>query len=302
MSVPAAYLGIILIWSTTPLAIQWSSADTGFIVSVTGRMLIGTLLCLLLLRLTGQRLPWHRAALRTYAIIAVMIYGGILLTYWGAQFVPSGLISVLYGLGPFLTALAAALWLDEKRWDISKLLGMILALAGLALIFQGELALEASYGLVAILIAVVIHNVSTVWVKRLNAGLTPLAAASGGLCLALPLYLLTWWLSGAPLPEQWPLRGVAAILYLGVFASGLGFIFYYYVLKHLSAGKVALITLITPVLALYLGQTLNHESLHAHMWWGSAAVLSGLLLYLYGAQILAGMRTKSATIVDKLQT
>lgn len=24
MSVPAAYLGVILIWSTTPLAIQWS--------------------------------------------------------------------------------------------------------------------------------------------------------------------------------------------------------------------------------------------------------------------------------------
>ncbi|HHH47726.1 MAG TPA: EamA family transporter, partial [Gammaproteobacteria bacterium] len=25
MSVPAAYLGVILIWATTPLAIQWSS-------------------------------------------------------------------------------------------------------------------------------------------------------------------------------------------------------------------------------------------------------------------------------------
>ena len=31
MSVPAAYLGIVLIWSTTPLAIKWSSAGAGFL-------------------------------------------------------------------------------------------------------------------------------------------------------------------------------------------------------------------------------------------------------------------------------
>ncbi len=29
MSLPAAYLGIILIWSTTPLAIQWSTEGIG---------------------------------------------------------------------------------------------------------------------------------------------------------------------------------------------------------------------------------------------------------------------------------
>jgi len=44
MSVPAAYLGVIIIWSTAPLAIKWSGEDTGFLLGVSRRMLIGALL------------------------------------------------------------------------------------------------------------------------------------------------------------------------------------------------------------------------------------------------------------------
>ena len=43
MSLPAAYLAIILIWSTTPLAIQWSTQGAGFAFAVLLRMAIGLL-------------------------------------------------------------------------------------------------------------------------------------------------------------------------------------------------------------------------------------------------------------------
>jgi drug/metabolite transporter (DMT)-like permease len=46
MSVPMAYIGVIMIWSTTPLAIAWSSEDVGFVFGVTSRMIIGALLVL----------------------------------------------------------------------------------------------------------------------------------------------------------------------------------------------------------------------------------------------------------------
>ncbi|MDX1336059.1 MAG: EamA family transporter, partial [Gammaproteobacteria bacterium] len=41
MSVPAAYMGIIMIWATTPLAIKWSGESVGFLFGVSARMLIG---------------------------------------------------------------------------------------------------------------------------------------------------------------------------------------------------------------------------------------------------------------------
>ena len=43
MSVPAAFLAVVLIWSTTPLAIQWSSEGGGFLFGVASRMLLGVL-------------------------------------------------------------------------------------------------------------------------------------------------------------------------------------------------------------------------------------------------------------------
>ena len=51
----------------------------------------------------------------------------------------------------------------------------------------------------------------------------------------------------ALLPPGTTLRAGAAIVYLGVLGSVVGFTLYYYVIKHLDAGRVALIMLVTPV-------------------------------------------------------
>ena len=44
-------------------------------------------------------------------------------------------------------------------------------------------------------------------------------------------------------------------------------------------GRVALITLITPVTALLLGQSLNHERIPPSGWLGIALIGTGLVLY-----------------------
>ena len=44
MPVPIAYLAVVLIWSTTPLAIQWSALGAGFAFAVMARMAIGVAL------------------------------------------------------------------------------------------------------------------------------------------------------------------------------------------------------------------------------------------------------------------
>jgi drug/metabolite transporter (DMT)-like permease len=79
-----------------------------------------------------------------------------------------------------------------------------------------------------------------------------------------------------------PPRALLAIVYLGMIGSVLGFALYYYVLRHVEATRVALITLITPVLALLLGNLLNGEVLQFETVLGTAAILGGLLLFEYG--------------------
>ena len=64
MSVPFAYASIILIWSTTPLAVRWSTEGTGFAFAVLARMLIGVVVATLLLRLGRHPIPLHARARR----------------------------------------------------------------------------------------------------------------------------------------------------------------------------------------------------------------------------------------------
>lgn len=288
MSLPAAFVSVILIWSTTPLAIKWSALGIGSSFAVFSRMALGALLCVALLLLLRVRLPLHRRARLAYLVSGLSMFGAMALTYWSAQFVSSGMISVLFGLSPLLTSLGAALWLKEEALSPSKLIGMLLGLIGLVLVFQGGLVLgkDTAPGLVALLLAVLLQSLGLVGMKRLGDDSPPLATTLGSLVVALPLFFASWWITDGQVPSAVPERAVAATLYLGAVGSVLGFALYYHLIKHMEAGHIALITLITPVLALLLGQGLNDEAVLPQVWLGAASILSGLCLHRWGERWL----------------
>lgn len=282
MSLPLAYLSVVLIWSTTPLAIQWSSQGVGFAFAVLARMVIGVALAGLALAVWRLGFPMHRAARQTYLAGGLGLFGAMSLTYWGAQYIDSGLVAVLFGLVPLVTALLGALWLGERNLTPAKVTGMLLGLAGLAIVFLAEThsgGPRVPLGMAALLLAVLIHSTSLVWVKRIGDPSPPLAITTGTLAVSLPLFALVWLLAGGAIPPALPARAGAAILYLGVFGSVLGFALYYYMVKHLDTGRVALVTLITPVLALLLGSLLNGEHVPGRVWLGATCIVLGLTLH-----------------------
>lgn len=283
LPVPAAYLGVILIWTTTPLAIKWSGEGSHFLFALLGRMIIGVGICFLLMLLLRTPLPRRRNALLTYLINGLGIWGGMSCVYWGARFIPSGWIAVIFGLTPVLTGALATLVLHERGLTPLRLSGMVLALAGLAMIFGRGVSqgIEVAWGIGAVLVAVVVQSIA-VWLKRIGNGIPALPATSGGLLVATFLIAICWIFSGAHWPAQVPPQAVWSIIYLGIGGSTAGFILYFYVLQRLEATKVALITLITPLSALLLGYFLNAEPLTAGIAWGTAAILSGLLLVQFG--------------------
>jgi drug/metabolite transporter (DMT)-like permease len=284
VSIPIAYIGVILIWSTTPLAIQWSGAGVGYLFGITSRMILGMLVGLMVAGLFSIPLPWHAGARRTYLAAGLGIFFAMTSVYWSSQFIPSGWISVLFGLAPIVTGLLATFLLAERALDAARLAGMLLGLAGLAIMLLGSQRLgpHAVWGIAGMVFSVTTYSASAVAVKRIGADVPALATTIGGLMVAVPLLVTLYLLNGESLPAAVPKRALLSIVYLGLVGSVLGFALYYYVLRHVEATRVALITLVTPVLALMLGHLLNGEALQPEVVLGTAAILCGLLMFEYG--------------------
>lgn len=281
MSVPLAYLGVVFVWSTTPLAIKWSGEDVGFLFGVSGRMTIALVVSLALIALWRKQLPRTREALHVYLAVGIPLYLGMTSVYWGAQYISSGLLSVIFGMTPLLTGILAAKILQEKSFTPFRVIGLLLSIAGLIVIYRHSMKLgnDAHLGIIAVVIASFFHSLGTVWMKKVGHHLPTFTANTGGLVVGVFLFTLTWLLFDRSAPVDFPARSVSSIVYLGVIGSVFGAVLYYYALKHVDTGKIALLTLITPVISLLLGAFLNGETVDVSTLIGVAFVLSGLLVY-----------------------
>lgn len=281
LTIVAAFVAVILIWSTTPVTIKWSGEGVSYLLGIVLRMSIGTLLALTLVLIKYKKLPMNRDARKVYFASSVAIFGGMMPVYWGAQYVPSGLISVVFGLSPIVTGYLAWRFLHEQSFNVLKILGSLAGLTGLIIIFYKGVASNNDYlyGVASIMLAVVLHSASAVWIKCLKTDVPALALVAGGLLFSMPLFITVYLIFAPPLPEQIPLKAIWSIVYLGVVGSVVGFVSYYYLLRHLQASSVALITLVTPVVALWIGHMVNNENISLSVYLGTTFVLFGLALH-----------------------
>ena len=281
MSVPIAYVGILIIWSTTPLAVKWSTLGSDFIFAITSRIVISALLLWLIMFLSGKKLPWDHSARRVYLASALGIYGAMMCVYWSSQYISSGVMSVLFGITPLTTGLLAAYFLKEKSLTISKSVGKLMGFAGLYVIFLygAVLGKEVQYGVIAMFIGALLHSTSLVWIKKIDSNLPALSVTTGGLLVASIPYLLTWFALGASLPQNITTQGFVATGYLILIGSMLAFVMMFYVIKHVSASSVALIPLMTLVIGILLGQWLNNETITQQTMIGALLIMLGLVSY-----------------------
>ena len=283
MSVPAAYIIVILVWSTTPLGIQWSGAGIGYEFGVALRMIIGLFALMIIARIMKLAVPWDRAARQVYLASGLSLFLAMSFVYWAAQYIPSGWIAVIFGLSPVLTSLFATLILHENAFTPGRILGMAMGLCGLAVVFIEGLSIStaALSGVAAVTFSAIAQSLGAVIIRKLKPRIPAISITIGSLVVAIPLFIANAFYSSG-WPTLWPAQSVMAIAYLAIFGTALGFPLYYYLLKNINVERVALITLITPITALLLGAAINNEVIGPNVWLGTALILSGLTIYEYG--------------------
>lgn len=280
-----ATLGFLtLIWGTTWAAITISLRGIPPITGVALRFTIAAAFLMAYAWTKGIPLAAANGRERRLRVLHTVLtfcisYGVI---FWGEQWVPSGLASVLFSTFPLLVAVIAHLVLPNERMTAPVLVGITIGLAGIAVIFGedfnlvgGKAALTAA---VVMLISPLAGAVVSVAVKRWGAGMHPvpfnavaMAAAAvimGGIALTVERQRAVH-LDSAP---------VAALLYMAIFGTAITFPLYFWLLEHMQARQVALIGYGTPVVALLLGVAVMGEPMTVRTWVGSAMVVVGVAI------------------------
>jgi len=282
LAIPVSFVLVLIIWTTTPLAIKWSSAGAPM-TSALLRMLIGVIFCGSFVIFMSSKFRVDAAARKVYLVGGLSIFVCMSLFYAAAQLIPSGWIAVLFGLSPLATGLFSALVEPETRLTPTRLFGLSLGLGGLYLVFSAGLNFaDTSFeGVILTLIAVLISSATSVIIRQLvkDLELPGIQITTGSLIVAIPCFIVAVLLLEPELNLSFTSKAWSAILYLGLIGTGVGFTLYYYLLKHVSANRIALITLVTPISALSVGSWLNNEPLVPEVWMGAALVCIGLLLY-----------------------
>ena len=279
----AALAGMCLIWGSTFLAIRVGNETVPPIWAAVLRLALATPLYFALAWTTGA-LSRDRNAIRAAIGYGAFNYGiNFALLYWGEQRVPSGTAAVIYATIPLTTAVFAAM-LGVHAFDRRQVLGSLVGLAGVAIVFSGELTSGAPVlALLAIFGAATASSLSTVILKQGPPQSTWMANGVGAaaglvLCAAASLAM------GEPhdLPSSADAWG--PILYL-VLAGNLGaYGLYGWLIARWNVVRINVIALIIPVIAVALGALIRNEALSTASYAGAAVVLIGVALTLRGGR------------------
>jgi drug/metabolite transporter (DMT)-like permease len=196
---------------------------------------------------------------------------------FGELEVPSGLTAVLIAPASlFVAAFAPFLDASEKARP-SALGGMVLGLAGVALLVGVESvhSLGEFLGSLAMLGAAACYALSSFVVKRYG-NLTSVATSFVSIAVASVLCLPA---AIATAPSETPgLRAVLAIVTLGVVGTALAFVIFYKLIAETGAGRASLVSYLAPGIALLYGALLLDESITAASIGGLALILGGVAL------------------------
>ena len=275
-----AFAGMCLIWGTTFLAIRIGNESAPPLWAATLRL---TLAAILNATIAGlMRAPWPKgAALRGVALFGFLNLGvNFVLLYWGEQTVPSGIAATLYATVPLTTGIFAWM-LGLHALDRVRTLAALVGLAGVALIFSGELKPGApSLALLGVFSGATCAALAGVVLKKVPPQSAFVVNALGAAIGAAVCFLGST-LSGETHALPRTMSGWGPILYLAI-AGNLGaYVLYAWLLARWPVTRVAVAALIIPVLAVIVGAIVRSEAPAPITYVGGALVLSGVAVTLF---------------------
>lgn len=280
MRIWAALATIYVVWGSTFLAIAVAVRDLPPFLSMALRHLVAgaALFAFVWWRRRGDlRLGWREWG-------AAFVFGGALFLCshgslaWAQQDVPSGIAALLVGTIPLWFAILARAAFGERLGGRA-LAGLVLGFAGLALLVDPSGAEGAEpIGALAIVFGAFTWAAGSLAARRLPLPEDTLLSAAMGMLAGGALLAVVSGFGGELDDATFSFDALAAIAYMVVIGSFVGFSAYVWLLKVAPASTVSTYAYVNPVIAVLLGWAFNDEVITGRTLIAGAAIVVGVAL------------------------
>jgi len=270
---------LYLAWSSTYLAIRFSlESFPPFFTAGSRYMLVG-LIMFMYMRWRGAPPPTGAEWRGSTIIGTFLLLGGTGGVVYAMQRVGSGIAALVVATTPLWTVLFAGIWGQwpaRREWT-----GLMLGFVGIVLLnIHGDL--QANPGsAVLLLLSAASWSFGSVLSQRLTLPSGMMASAlqmfSGGL-----LVMIVGFAAGEHVPAHPSLRSLAALIYLAIFGSLLGYTAYTYLLKHVRFSLATSYSYVNPGLAVLLGVWFAGERIAMTGIIAMLTILAGVVLVVLG--------------------
>ena len=256
--------------------------EIGPITLVAFRALFGLLFGVVVIFV--QRVKWPRNLKEWYPLLLLGLTNVAIpffLISWGEQSIDSAVASILDASVPLFTILIVRYFLQDDKITLPKVMGLLIGFAGVVVLMSKDLfnaSTSSLLGQAAVILASAFYAVSSVYVRKttedtpgIMRSAVPLISASAVMWMATLLF---------ESPVEIPELGITwvALLWLGVFGSGLAFVMAYYLIHEIGPTRTTMVTYLFPLGGVLLGVTFLHERLTWQLITGAILIILSLVV------------------------
>lgn len=284
-----ALVGVLsLIWGSTWIVIAKGLGSLPPFTSAGARFALAALVMALvapsLARREGGTKPrasiWVQVGLTSFSASYAIVY-------WTETRLPSALTCILWSVFPMTMAVSSHLFLGHRLRGARPWIGFMLGFVGVVLLYATDVRALGPEALVAALVLLgspLVSCYSTTLLKRDGQGVSSVLVNRNGMALGAVLLCALAFAFERDAPRSWDGTAIASIVYLALVGTVLGFGLYFWLLRHVPAHELSLISYLTPALAVVLGAVFGGEQLTLFTLAGCATILAGVYLVLRPAK------------------
>lgn len=273
---------VCVIWGTTWVAIKIGLRSIPPMLGASLRFLLASLFLLGLIEFRKVSFAREKTFWNLGVLMGLSSFGiPLALVYWGTQFIPTGLASILFATYPFAVALCSFIMLSEEKLNRAKISGIALGFIGIVIIFSSEHMFQSTFGvegMIAIVASSALQAFALVSVKKYGRTYNPVSLNYVGMVIGgVLLAVLSFFLenhSGIVFNQE----AILSLVYLALFGSVITFVTYFWLLKHVEVVLLSLTAFVTPIIAVVAGVIVFQESFTLQMLGGSVLVLAGIVV------------------------